>query len=122
MDERKQRGNRGEAVVAGYLRKKGYRLLESQFRCRFGEIDLIARSPEGVLCFVEVKTRSSKEFSNAMEAVTAQKQKKLRTTAQIYLAHTGVDCPCRFDVAEVYPGGNGIWDRPEINYITNAFC
>ena len=122
MDERKRRGNRGEAVVAGYLRKKGYRLLESQFRCRFGEIDLIARSPEGVLCFVEVKTRSSKGFSHAMEAVTAQKQQKLRTTAQIYLARTGVDCPCRFDVAEVYPGGNGTWDRPEINYITNAFC
>ena len=121
MDERKLRGDRGEAAVADYLRRRRYRLLESQFRCRFGEIDLIARSPEGVLCFVEVKTRSAKVFSRAMEAVTPAKQQKLRTTAQLYLARTGLDCPGRFDVAEVYPGEDGLWDRPEINYITDAF-
>ena len=121
MDERKLRGNRGEAAVADYLRRRRYRLLESQYRCRFGEIDLIARSAEGVLCFVEVKTRSTKGFSQAMEAVTPQKQRKLRTAAQIYLARTGLDCPCRFDGAEVYPGSMKLWDRPEINYIIDAF-
>ena len=121
MDERKLRGDRGEAAVAGYLRRRRYQIVASQFRCRFGEIDLIARSPDGVLCFVEVKTRTAKEFSRALEAVTPSKQQKIRTTAQIYLARTGEDCPCRFDVAEVYPGGGAFWNRPEINYIINAF-
>jgi len=121
MDERRQRGNRGEAAVAAYLRRRGYRLLASQFRCRFGEIDLIARTPEGILCFVEVKTRSSSDFALALEAVTPAKQRRLRAAAQAYLAQNELDCPCRFDVAEVYPGANSLWDRPEINYIINAF-
>lgn len=121
MDDRKRRGNRGEAAVADYLRKKRYRLLASQYRCRFGEIDLIARSPEGILCFVEVKTRSDKDFARALESVTPAKQKRLRTTAQLYLAQTGFDLPCRFDVAEVYPDAEKSWDMPQINYITDAF-
>ena len=118
MDERKRLGDRGEEAVARWLRGKGYRLLASQYRCRFGEIDLIARSREGILCFVEVKTRTSSRFAAAREAVTAAKQRRLRTTAQLYLAQTSQgECPCRFDVAEVYPGPAGY----EINYITNAF-
>ena len=121
MDERKQRGNRGEAAVAAFLRKKRYRLLASQYRCRFGEIDLIARSPEGILCFVEVKTRAKQNFAKALESVTPAKQKRLRTTAQLYLSQTGLDCPCRFDVAEVYPDDDKGWEKPRINYITEAF-
>lgn len=121
MDERKTRGNRGEGAVAEYLRQKRYRLLASQYRCRFGEIDLIARSPEGILCFVEVKTRSTGDFARALESVTPAKQKRLRTTAQVYLAQTGIDCLCRFDVAEVYPDEKNSWDAPQINYIINAF-
>ena len=118
MDERKRLGNRGEEEVARWLRGHGYRVLASQYRCRFGEIDLIARSREGVLCFVEVKTRSAGGFAAAREAVTAAKQRRLRTTAQLYLAQTGEgESPCRFDVAEVYPGPMGY----EINYIANAF-
>ena len=118
MDERKRLGNRGEEAVAAWLRRQGYCLLASQYRCRFGEIDLVARSREGVLCFVEVKTRTSSRFAAPREAVTAAKQRRLRTTAQLYLAQTGQgECPCRFDVAEVYPSPAGY----EINYITNAF-
>ena len=118
MDERKHLGNQGEEEVARWLRGQGYRILASQYRCRFGEIDLIARSREGILCFVEVKARTSSRFAAAREAVTAAKQRRLRTTAQLYLARTGQgECACRFDVAEVYPGPAGY----EINYITNAF-
>ena len=58
MDERRRRGNEGEAAAAEWLRARGYRIAERQFRCRFGEIDLIARK-DGVLCFVEVKTRTN---------------------------------------------------------------
>ena len=114
----RETGNLGESLVADYLRRRRYTLVGSQYRCRFGEIDLIARSREGVLCFVEVKTRSAGGFAAAREAVTAAKQRRLRTTAQLYLAQTGEgESPCRFDVAEVYPGPMGY----EINYIANAF-
>ena len=119
MDERKRLGNQGEEAVAVWLRRQGYRLLASQYRCRFGEIDIIARSREGILCFVEVKTRTDSRFAAPREAVTAAKQRRLRVTAEDYLADTGQgECPCRFDVAEVFPTSGG---EMTINYITNAF-
>ncbi len=121
MDERKRRGDRGEAAVAAYLRRRRYRLVASQYRCRFGEIDLIAWSPEGILCFVEVKTRTEAEFARALEAVTPAKQRRLRAAAQMYLVQTELDAPCRFDVAEVYPGPGGDWERPHIHYMESAF-
>ena len=119
MDERKKRGDRGEAAVAEALERKGYAVLERQYRCRWGEIDLIARSTEGVLCFVEVKTRSPRAIAPPREAVTTAKQRKLRDAAGCYLAETGWDGPCRFDVAEVYPADAG--GRRQIKYITGAF-
>jgi len=57
MDERKRRGDRGEAAVAAALERRGYAIAARQYRCRWGEIDLIARSPEGVLCFVATPLR-----------------------------------------------------------------
>ena len=119
MDERRRRGDQGENAVAAALERRGYRILERQYRCRWGEIDLIAWAPEGVLCFVEVKARSGTGFSAPREAVTAAKQRRLRNAASWYLAQTGLDCPCRFDVAEVYPADAG--GRRQIKYITNAF-
>ena len=119
MDERRCRGNEGEAAVARYLERRGYRVLERQYRCRYGELDLTAWSPEGVLCFVEVKTRRSGAFAAPREAVTPAKQRRLRNTAAWYLAQRRLDCPCRFDVAEVYPAAGGL--PPEINYIISAF-
>ena len=115
MDERKKRGDRGEDAVAAALARKGFRLLERQYRCRWGEIDIVARDPAGTLCFVEVKTRTSSGFAQAREAVTPAKQRKLRAAASLYLAERRLDCRCRFDVAEVY------WTSRRINYIINAF-
>ena len=121
MDERRSRGNRGEAAVAVYLKRKRYTILEQQFRTRRGEIDLIARSPEGILCFVEVKTRKDDTFAAAREFVTPAKQHKIRAAAQAYLMMRG-DCEslCRFDVAEVYLK-TGFLKKPEIHYIEQAF-
>ena len=119
MDERKRRGDRGEAAVAAALERRGYAIAARQYRCRWGEIDLIARSPEGVLCFVEVKTRSPRAIAAPREAVTPAKQRRLRDAASWYLVQTGLDCPCRFDVAEVFPADAG--GRRQINYITSAF-
>ena len=121
MDERKSRGDRGEAVVAVYLKKKKFTILEQQFRTRRGEIDLIACSPEGVLCFVEVKTRKDDSFASAREYVTPAKQRRLRAAAQAYLVMRGdSESLCRFDVAEVYLKP-GFLKKPEINYIEQAF-
>jgi len=120
MDERKLTGDLGEAAAAAYLRKHRCRILASQFRCRFGEIDLISLTPEGILCFVEVKTRKSRYFARAADAVTPAKQRRIKMAAQFYLQQTQQDCPCRFDVMEVYPTGDS-WQKPEIHYIADAF-
>jgi len=120
MDDRKATGNAGEQAVAVYLLRRGYQLAARQFRCRFGEIDLIAWSPEGILCFVEVKTRTG-NFARGREAVTPAKQRKLRTTAEYYLMQHRLDCPCRFDVAEVRPGKDGAYTDAGIEYIISAF-
>lgn len=117
MDERKRRGDRGEAAVAAALERRGYAIAARQYRCRWGEIDLIARSPEGVLCFVEVKTRSGRPMAPGREAVTPAKRRRLRDAASWYLAQTGLDCPCRFDVAEVWAREDG-W---HVKYIMSAF-
>lgn len=120
MDERKKRGDQGEAAVAEALLSRGWEVLERQFRCRWGEIDLIARSPEGILCFVEVKARSAGAIAAGREAVTPAKQRRLRDAAGFYLAQSGLECLCRFDVAEVCPGREG-WEKPRIQYFINAF-
>ena len=117
MTDRKKRGDGGEAAAARYLEERNYQVLERQYRCRWGEIDLVARSPEGVLCFVEVKTRSGHPMAQGREAVTPAKCRRLRNAASWYLARTGLDCPCRFDVAEVYDEDG----RRRINYIISAF-
>ena len=114
-DERRQLGDRGEAAVARAMARRGYAVLDRQYRCRWGEIDIVARDPAGALCFVEVKTRTSSGFAQAREAVTPAKQRKLRAAASLYLAERRLDCRCRFDVAEVY------WTSRRINYIINAF-
>ncbi len=120
MTEQKQRGEYGEAVVADHLRQQGYHILETQFRTRYGEIDIVAHSPEGILCFVEVKTRKNASFAHAREAVTLTKQRRIRATAQRYLClHGDMDTLCRFDVAEVYVGNGTI--KPRLQYIIQAF-
>ena len=115
----REEGQWGEALAADYLRGHGYQLLAHGYRCRFGEIDLIARSREGILCFVEVKTRTNLTMGLPREYVTASKQSKLKKTALFYLADNGLDCFCRFDVAEVY-AENGR-ENARIEYLEDAF-
>ena len=116
--EQQKLGQFGEEQAARYLRRRFYTILERNYRCRFGEIDLIARKGRTV-CFVEVKLRSGTEFGLPREAVTPQKQEKLRKTALMYLSQHQLDCPARFDVAEVYTGEEG--GEARIDYLENAF-
>ena len=118
MSTAKALGNRGEAEVARYLRKKGYTLLASQWRCRFGELDLVARDRRGIVCFVEVKLRSDTAHGLPREAVGRRKQERLRTAAALYLSTHDRDAPGRFDVAEVYCSENG---APNVVYLKDAF-
>ena len=117
MGKTTQAGNQGEAAVARYLRRQGYTLLESQWRCRFGELDLVAKDRDGTLCFVEVKLRSSGSIALPREFVDSRKQQRLRSAAALYLAQREWDGPTRFDVAEVYDQGGSL----RIAYMKNAF-
>ena len=108
MTERKRGGSvplgtDGERRTALYLEKKGYRIMRYNYRCRFGEIDLIAFDPTGeILCFVEVKTRSGVEYGRPCEAVTCRKRRHIRKTAFHFLVHHPVHFrTMRLDVAEV---------------------
>ena len=118
MSRTKAAGNRGEAEVARDLRKKGYTLLASQWRCRFGELDLVARDRRGTICFVEVKLRSAGAIGLPREFVDGRKQERLRSAAAAFLSTYEIDAPARFDVAEVYAENNGVL---RIEYLENAF-
>ena len=110
-------GRWGEALAAEELRRRGCRLVEAGWRCRFGEVDLIAE--EGpFLCFVEVKLRGPKSMGLPREAVDARKQARLRRTAGAYLSCYELDAPARFDVAEVYCEENGAM---RVEYLAGAF-
>lgn len=113
-------GQWGEALAANDLRKKGWRILACGYRCRFGEIDLIA-SKGGILSFVEVKLRKGADFGTAAEAVTRRKQERILATAQLYLARYPSELQPRFDVAEVYAPQGVETPHPTIRYIENAF-
>lgn len=94
-------GQSGEIAAAAELGRRGYVIIASNYRCRSGEIDLIAR--DGVsLVFVEVRCRRSDTYGTPAESVTVSKQHKLIATALHYLSESGLgDVECRFDVVEV---------------------
>ena len=91
----------GEDLACAELTRRGYAILERQYRTRYGEIDIIARC-DGSLVFVEVKTRDGKAFGGAAAAVTVNKQHRIIRMAIDYLARRRLhDHPCRFDVVTV---------------------
>lgn len=113
-------GAYGEMLAAEYLRKKKYRILESGYRCRFGEIDIIAAN-KSVLAFVEVKLRKNAAFACAGEYVDVHKQNRLRTTAELYLSQNSTKLQPRFDVIEIYAEDGASTVNPIINHIEDAF-
>lgn len=109
-------GARGEDLAEQYLKKAGYRILARNYRCRYGEIDLIAEEG-GNLVFIEVKTRSGAGFGHPLEAVDRHKRGQLTRAARRYLEenHAG-ERFCRFDVVAVCLGG-----EPQLELVRNAF-
>ena len=95
-------GRRGEWRAVRHLESLGYEIIERNYRCRHGEIDIVAREA-GDLVFVEVKTRRSKSFGCPSESVDSRKQRKLISSGRQYLIERDLgEIDCRFDVAEVY--------------------
>jgi putative endonuclease len=88
-------GQHAEKLAIIYLQQHGLKLLESNYRCRFGEIDLIMQDGKEIV-FVEVRLRSHATFGGAKESITRDKQRKLASAASHYLAAHG-SAPCRFD-------------------------
>lgn len=110
----------GEALAAKYLTKKRYKLVATNYRSRFGEIDLIV-SDRKYLVFVEVKLRKSNQFADAREFVDLRKQEKLRTTASMYLSAFPTQLQPRFDVVEIYAPEGTATRYPEIHHLEDAF-
>jgi len=116
-DSRRNTAGRGEEAAVAYLRGQGYRIIARNWRCRLGEIDIVARDGD-VLVFVEVKSRRSSAFGTPQAAVDARKQRKLSLVALQYLQAERVSPgPARFDVVAVTLRDGGI----EIELFRNAF-
>jgi len=110
----------GETVAAEYITKKRYRVVATGYRCRFGEIDLIAQNRR-YLVFVEVKLRKSDRFAEAREFVDLRKQERLRATASMYLEQYPTELQPRFDVIEVYAPEGMATKHPHIIHLEDAF-
>jgi putative endonuclease len=111
-------GRRGEALAARELERRGYRILERRWRCRLGELDLVAWDG-GMLVVVEVKARSRLDFGRPVDAVDFEKRRRLRRLALAYLkARKLVGVTVRFDVVGVtaLPG-----QKPRIEVLPDAF-
>ena len=101
-------GQSGESRAASFLQAHGLRLVTRNWRCRFGEIDLVMHDG-AVLVFVEVRVRSRADFGGAVASVTSAKQKRLLAAARQYLANLKTLPPCRFDVVALSGGDEPVW-------------
>lgn len=109
-------GKRSEIIATNYLKEKGYKILESNYKNKVGEIDIIAQDGEYIV-FVEVKARASEAFGNPFEAINERKQYKIHQVASLYLVQKRkYGKPCRFDAISIL----GI-ENPEIRHIIDAF-
>jgi putative endonuclease len=110
-------GKEGERIAEQYLKRKGYRLVERNFRCSAGEVDLIVLDRR-VIVFVEVKTRTGHGFGTPLEAVQPRKQRKMMQAAQFFLSQKKLhQRDARFDVVGIsWPGR-----EPMVEHIENAF-
>lgn len=117
LNRRQLFGNAGEQVAGRYLQKQGLTIVHKNYRCKYGEIDIIAKD-QSYLVFIEVKTRSSIKYGDPIASVTNKKQKQICKAAQNYLfEHNLTETDVRFDVIGILQQGKG----QEINHIKDAF-
>ena len=110
--QKKKLGQKGESLAMKYLKGQGYKILETNYRTPFCEVDIIARRGD-VTCFCEVKTRLTDSFGAPSEAVGKAKCDRYVRAAHHYFKNREPDCTVRFDIIEIF--------RKKINHIENAF-
>jgi putative endonuclease len=115
LQSTRDRGNNAEYLAVERLGQLGYEILQRNYRCKIGEIDVIAKHGDE-LVFIEVRSRHSAEALDPIYSINRNKQKKIVRTAQFYLSRFRVLPFCRFDVVLVTLG-----DVPEIEIIADAF-
>ena len=120
MQNNRQVGDAQETRTVSELEKLGYKILQKNFRCRVGEIDIVALH-KGYLVFVEVKLRKKADFAAAREYVNRAKQDRLRVTASMYLSQNPSKLQPRFDVVEIYAPEGAATKNPEITHLEDAF-
>jgi putative endonuclease len=110
-------GREGERLAELFLKQKGYQLVQRNYRCRGGEVDLIVLDRR-IVVFVEVKTRTDHEFGNPLEGVAPRKQRRMILAAQLFLHEKKLhERDARFDVVGIsWPGS-----KPVVEHIENAF-
>ncbi len=114
------KGVAGEVIAARFLREKGYTILSSNYRSRFGEIDIIATDGPYIV-FVEVKARSDNSMLMPREAVTPDKQQKILRTAALYIRAYPSNLQPRFDVVEVWSSDEDPMTPLQIDHLISAY-
>ncbi len=118
MELRKQMGNTSEDIALEYLVQQGYRLVQRNFTCKAGEIDLIVQKGD-ILVFAEVRSRTGTQYGEPSETVNRKKQDKIKKTAKYYLYCNRYleNCYCRFDVLSI------VWQNgtAKVEWIPDAF-
>lgn len=115
-------GEDAEAACYRYLKSQGLKLVNKNFSCRYGEIDIIMLDKK-VLVFVEVRFRRNNDFGGGLESITASKQQKLRKTAELYLQQNNQYKNARFDVVSMSKNNQTKPDKQQytFDWINNAF-
>ena len=111
-------GQKGEKLAIKYLKKSGYKIICTNYRCPAGELDIVAQHQE-YLVFVEVKTRSSRQFGTPFDAVDFRKQRQISRAGEYYLIEKEIgECDIRFDVIAILIEEKRV---PQVEHIRNAF-
>lgn len=121
--EHLKQGVEAEIACCNYLKSHGLKLVEKNFRCRLGEIDIIMHDTD-MLVFIEVRYRKSSAFGGGLESITRAKQNKLRKTAEIYMQNHSQYKNARFDVVSMSlnnAGSSGNQQHYSFDWIKNAF-
>lgn len=119
MFYKKQVGDKGEKLAVDFLKRKEYKIIQCNYRCRMGEIDIIAEQDDAIV-FVEVRTKQTESFGLPQYSVTSGKINRITKAALSYLQEKGfAGHTCRFDVIAItFPKGSR---EPKIEHIENAF-
>jgi len=117
-----KQGKDAETACCDFLKSRGLKLIEKNFSCRQGEIDIIM-TEQKILVFVEVRFRKSSSFGGGLESITPSKQNKLRKTAELYLQQNNQYKNARFDVVSMSKNTQTTSNKQDYTYdwITNAF-